>query len=104
MFESIANRFGTLHILVNNAARVPDGPEEETRRNRHYAYMSTPMARQSLGIWTSLTDEDWLKWWGVNVHGVFYCMRAALRLMEAQQYGRIVNIASIAGISTGSAS
>ncbi len=103
MFESIANRFGTLHILVNNAARVPDGPEEETRRNRHYAYMSTPMARQSLGIWTSLSDEDWLKWWGVNVHGVFYCMRAALRLMEAQQYGRIVNIASIAGISTGSA-
>lgn len=61
------------------------------------------MARQSLGIWTSLSDEDWLKWWGVNVHGVFYCMRAALRLMEAQQYGRIVNIASIAGISTGSA-
>jgi 3-oxoacyl-[acyl-carrier protein] reductase len=103
MFERIAERFGTLHILVNNAARVPESPKDEERRNRVYAYMSTPMARQSLGIWTGLSDEDWLKWWAVNVHGVFYCMRAALKLMEPQQYGRIVNIASIAGISTGSA-
>ena len=43
------------------------------------------------------------KWWTVNVHGVFYCTRAALKHMEPQQYGRIINIASIAGISTGSA-
>jgi 3-oxoacyl-[acyl-carrier protein] reductase len=88
---------------VNNAARVPDAPEEEERRNRHYAYVSTPMARQSIGIWTSLSDEDWLKWWDVNVHGVFYCMREALKLMEPQKYGKIINIASIAAISIGSA-
>ena len=103
MFERVTERFGTLHILVNNAARVPESPKDEERRNRVYAYMSTPMPRQSLGIWTGLSDEDWLKWWTVNVHGVFYCTRAALKLMEPQQYGRIINIASIAGISTGSA-
>lgn len=103
MFERVTERFRTLHILVNNAARVPESPKDEERRNRVYAYMSTPMARQSLGIWTGLSDEDWLKWWTVNVHGVFYCTRAALKLMEPQHYGRIVNIASIAGISTGSA-
>jgi 3-oxoacyl-[acyl-carrier protein] reductase len=102
MFERVKDRFGSLHILVNNAARVPEAPEDTKRRDRFYAYLSTPMARQSLGIWTSLNDEDWLKWWPVNVNGVFYCMRAALKLMEPQQYGRIVNIASIAGISTGS--
>jgi 3-oxoacyl-[acyl-carrier protein] reductase len=103
MFEQIAARFGTLHILVNNAARVPDGPEDVKRRDRLYGYISTPIARQSLRIWISLSDEDWLKWWAVNVHGVFYCMRAALTLMEPQQYGRIINIASIAGISAESA-
>ena len=103
MFAQTVERFGTLHILVNNAARVPDAPEEEQRRNRHYAYMTTPMARQSIGIWTGLSDEDWLKWWDVNVHGVFYCMREALKLMEPQKYGKIINIASIAAISAGSA-
>ena len=61
------------------------------------------MPRQSLGIVTSLTDSDWLRFWGVNVHGVFYCTREALRLMEPQRYGKIINIASIAGISAASA-
>jgi 3-oxoacyl-[acyl-carrier protein] reductase len=102
MVATIKERFGTLHILVNNAALVPARPEDEQRRNRHYAYVTTPMPRQALGIVTSLTDDDWLRFWGVNVHGVFYCTREALRLMEPQRYGKIVNIASVAGISTAS--
>ncbi|WP_330230071.1 SDR family oxidoreductase [Nocardia sp. NBC_00508] len=103
MFADAADRFGAIHILVNNAAIVPTAPAEETRRNLHYAYLTTPIERRSLGITTSLTDEDWLKWWDVNVHGVFYCTRAALRYMESQRYGRIINIASVAGISAASA-
>ncbi len=103
MFARAAEQFGTVHILVNNAARVPNAPEDEVRRSRHYAYITTPMERQSMGITSSLTDEDWLKWWDVNVHGVFYCTREALKFMEPQGYGRIINIASVAGISTASA-
>ena len=33
----------------------------------------------------------------INIHGPFYLCRAALPRMRAQGYGRIVNIASIAG-------
>ena len=102
MFAQAAARFGTVDILVNNAARVPNAPAEEARRNLHYQYMTTPMPRQSLGIVSSLSDDDWLKWWGVNMHGVFYCTRAALRLMEPRRSGKIINIASIAGLGTGS--
>ena len=103
MFAQAAARFGSVDILVNNAARLPSAPAEEARRNLHYQYVTTPMPRRSLGIVSSLTDDDWLKWWGVNMHGVFYCTRAELRLMEPRGYGRIVNIASIAGLSALSA-
>jgi 3-oxoacyl-[acyl-carrier protein] reductase len=103
MFAQAGQRFGTVDVLVNNAARIPNTAKETERRNQHYAYMTTPMPRQSLGLVSSLTDEDWLKWWGVNMHGVFYCTRAALRFMEPQRSGRIINIASVAGLGAGSA-
>jgi len=43
------------------------------------------------------TTEDWHKVFDVNVHGLFYCNRAVARAMMARDYGRIINIASIAG-------
>ncbi|MCE4265981.1 MULTISPECIES: SDR family NAD(P)-dependent oxidoreductase [Rhodococcus] len=102
MFTAAAERFGTVHILVNNAAIVPTSPADEIRRNKHYEYVTTPVPRRAVGITSSLDDDDWLRWWDVNVHGLFYCTREALKYMEPQQYGRIVNISSVAGISTAS--
>jgi 3-oxoacyl-[acyl-carrier protein] reductase len=99
MFAAIVRRFGTLHILVNNAALAPTTKDDEVRRNKHYAYITTPQPRQSLGFTSQLSDEAWHRYWDVNVHGMFYCTREALKLMEAQHYGRIVNLASIAGFS-----
>jgi 2-dehydro-3-deoxy-L-rhamnonate dehydrogenase (NAD+) len=46
---------------------------------------------------TELTDADWLETLAVNLTGSFYCLRAVLPIMQAQQYGRIVNVASIVG-------
>ena len=40
---------------------------------------------------------DWRKVFDVNVNGVFYCNRAAVRAMDGSGYGRIVNVASVAG-------
>ena len=99
MFTQAAQHFGTVHVLVNNAALVPARPVDQQRRSEHYAYLTTPEPRRSLGFTSAMSDEEWLRFWNVNVHGVFYCTRAALRLMEPQRYGRIVNIASVAGIS-----
>lgn len=48
----------------------------------------------------SLADypvQDWRRVMEVNVNGVFYCNRAAAPIMASQGYGRIVNVASIAG-------
>jgi len=41
--------------------------------------------------------EDWKRVFDVNVHGLFHCNRAVVPVMMKKDYGRIVNIASIAG-------
>jgi NAD(P)-dependent dehydrogenase (short-subunit alcohol dehydrogenase family) len=44
-----------------------------------------------------VSDEEWGRVMAINVSGVFFANRAALPGMLARGYGRIVNIASIAG-------
>ena len=102
-FATVEQHFGQLDILVNNAALVPERPADEERRRRHYALLTQPVPRQSLGITREMSDAEWKRFWAVNVDGVFYCTRAALRYMEPRRYGRIINSASIAGISAMSA-
>jgi meso-butanediol dehydrogenase/(S,S)-butanediol dehydrogenase/diacetyl reductase len=64
-------RWRQVHVLVNNAGVYPpDGPMWET------------------------SPEDWRRTFDINVNGVFYCMRAFLPAMLAQDYGRIINISS----------
>ncbi|PKP93811.1 MAG: 3-oxoacyl-ACP reductase [Alphaproteobacteria bacterium HGW-Alphaproteobacteria-16] len=41
--------------------------------------------------------DSWLKVFDINVNGLFYCNRAIVPLMLEQGYGRIVNVASVAG-------
>ena len=41
--------------------------------------------------------SDWLNVFDVNVHGTFFCNKACASLMIKNGYGRIINIASIAG-------
>src|ERR1051325_6420958 len=56
------------------------------------AGISGPNAR----LWEYPVD-DWKRVFAVNVEGTFYCCRAVAPLMRNRNYGRIVNIASVAG-------
>jgi 2-dehydro-3-deoxy-L-rhamnonate dehydrogenase (NAD+) len=47
-------------------------------------------------VWDYPVDA-WAKVFAVNVHGVFHCCRAVVPAMQTRNYGRIVNIASVAG-------
>jgi NAD(P)-dependent dehydrogenase (short-subunit alcohol dehydrogenase family) len=63
-----------IDILVNNAGIT--GPNEK--------------------LW-AYPVEAWEQVFSVNVHGVFHCCRAVVPPMRERNYGRIVNIASVAG-------
>lgn len=72
--QAVLAKTGRIHILVNNAG---------------IAGKASPIQDQ--------TDEDFERVIQINVNGVFYCCRAVIPHMIQNKYGRIVNIASIAG-------
>ncbi len=72
--DTVLSEFGRIDILVNNAG----------------------IAGRTLPL-TDLDESDWDTVIGVNLTGVFLCCKAVIGTMIAQDYGRIVNIASIAG-------
>lgn len=72
--DKVLAEFGRIDILVNNAG----------------------IAGRTLPL-TDLEESDWNAVIGVNLTGVFLCCKAVIDTMIAQDYGRIVNIASIAG-------
>jgi meso-butanediol dehydrogenase/(S,S)-butanediol dehydrogenase/diacetyl reductase len=68
------DRFGRLDVLVNNAGIIRISPFPDT------------------------SEEDWDRTMAVNARGLYFAMQAAARVMRAQRSGRIINIASVAGI------
>ena len=44
-----------------------------------------------------VADDEWERVYAINAHGTFWFCRAAARVMVERGYGRIVNVASIAG-------
>jgi 3-oxoacyl-[acyl-carrier protein] reductase len=54
------------------------------------------LAGKAAPIWEQ-TDSDWHKVIAVNLYGPFYLCRAVIPHMRDRKYGRIVNIASVAG-------
>jgi NAD(P)-dependent dehydrogenase (short-subunit alcohol dehydrogenase family) len=51
------------------------------------------------GALAELTDDAWARVHRVNLDGVFYCMREALRQMLPARRGVIVNVSSLCGIA-----
>lgn len=46
-----------------------------------------------------MTEEDWDKVLSINLRGIFLCSREAAKQMIMQQEGKIINIASMAGLT-----
>jgi len=99
LFADIVGRFDTLDILVNNAGIFRSHPKGVEDRMKHLDLVTTPIKKHSLQITRYMSDEEWETMIQVDLNSVFYCTREALNIMEDKGYGRIINIASISGIS-----
>lgn len=99
MFAQVVDAFGTLDVLINNAALTPVDAEGAKARAAFMQLTTTPIPKRSLQVTSQMSDERWLQMINTNLNGLFYCTRAALQIMEAKGYGKIVNVGSTAGIS-----
>ncbi len=98
-FADVVNTFGTVDILVNSAGIIRMDEDGVRDRVKHLDMLTTPGPKQSLRVTSQMTDKEWLGNLDVNLNGTFYCLREALKIMEENQSGRIINMASQAGIS-----
>ena len=72
--NKVIDKFSRVDILVNNAGITRDN------------------------LILRLSENDWDKVLAVNLKGAFNCIKASVKFMVKQRYGRIINISSIIGI------
>ncbi|WP_164669036.1 3-oxoacyl-[acyl-carrier-protein] reductase [Virgibacillus doumboii] len=75
MMKAVVNEFGSLDILVNNAGITRDN------------------------LLMRMKEEEFDQVINTNLKGVFQCTKAVSRQMMKQKGGRIINVASIVGVS-----
>lgn len=75
LFEEIKKELGPVEILVNNAGRTKDGL----------------LMRMKNDDWDAVLDAD--------LKSVFLCTREAIKSMVRARWGRVINIASVVGLT-----
>jgi 3-oxoacyl-[acyl-carrier protein] reductase len=74
-FEEILDKTGRIDVLVNNAGITKDG------------------------LLVRMKEKDWDAVLNINLKGAFTCTKIAAKVMMKQRYGRIINIASVVGVT-----
>jgi 3-oxoacyl-[acyl-carrier protein] reductase len=100
MFEHLIETWKTLDILVNNAGIAVVTDEVKSNFNQALAEtLSGGRATQSVGATRTMLDSHWRRTLSIHLDGTFYCTREALKIMEAKGAGKVINMASVAGIA-----
>ena len=82
--ENIVNTFGSVHILINNAGiMIPSEMVKNSKSINNKPYVAN--------FW-DIPSRTWSKVIDVNVNGTFNMVRATVRHMISQKWGRIIGI------------
>lgn len=96
--ESLPNGSFAIHGDVADSSSVQRAVDEVLRRTGQIDILvnNAGIAGPAAWLWEQ-TDADWQRNIAINLTGVFNFCRAVVPSMRSRGYGRIVNIASIAG-------
>jgi len=111
IFSNIRSEFNQLDILVNNAGingfeNRQDLLDERMKVNnlQNKEFSETGKINSHFDVTVSMTDDDWHKMIAVHLNGTFFCTREALKIMNNQESGSIINMGSVLGTTGGPSS
>ena len=111
IFSNIKSEFNQLDILVNNAGingfenrqdLLDDRMKVNNLQNKEFS--ETGKINSHFNVTVSMTDDDWHKMIAVHLNGTFFCTREALKIMNNQESGSIINMGSVLGTTGGPSS
>ena len=110
-FSKIKSEFNRLDILVNNAGingfeNKQNLLDERIKVNNHQSkeFSETGKIKSHFDVTVNLNDQDWHKMIGIHLNGTFFCTREALKIMNNQESGSIINMGSVLGTTGGPSS
>ena len=96
--SALGDKAATVVVDVGQHASVVEAVRQTAAGNPVVDILvnSAGITGPNVKLW-DYPPEQWMQVQQVNLNGLFFCCREIVPLMRAQNYGRIVNIASVAG-------
>lgn len=99
MFTRFLSDWDRVDVVVNNAGALFLEPHVVANMQAQAAERAAGgPVRTPLEATRTIEDGVWKRTFAIHVDGTFHCTREALKVMEVRRSGRIINMASIAGI------
>jgi 3-oxoacyl-[acyl-carrier protein] reductase len=111
VFLAVKSNYNTLDILVNNAGingfeNRQDLLDERVKINnlQNKEVASDGIIKSHFDVTVNMSDQDWHNMISVHLNGTFFCTREALKIMNNQNNGCIINMGSVLGTTGGPSS
>ena len=111
VFLAVKSKYNTLDILVNNAGingfeNRQDLLDERVKINnlQNKEAASDGIIKSHFDVTVNMSDQDWHNMISVHLNGTFFCTREALKIMNNQNSGCIINMGSVLGTTGGPSS
>lgn len=95
--QELSRKYGCECVAVKADVKNPDEVKKMFELTGEVDVLVNNAGWSKPQLFTDISDEDWRETMGVNLDGVFFCCREALRGMVRKKSGSIVNISSMWG-------
>ena len=111
VFLEIKSKYNNLDILVNNAGingfeNRQDLLDERVKINnlQNKEISEKGKITSHFDVTVNMSDKEWHEMISIHLNGTFFCTREALKIMNSQEMGCIINMGSVLGTTGGPSS